>query len=44
MLLDSPNVKHKAGALELKALERDTFDSRYVKQGARPTTKPLRSC
>ncbi|MEZ2299317.1 DUF4142 domain-containing protein [Variovorax sp. RCC_210] len=27
-----PSVKHKAVALELKALKGDTFDSRYVKQ------------
>jgi putative membrane protein len=31
-LPDSPSVKHKAVALELKALKGDTFDSRYVKQ------------
>jgi putative membrane protein len=31
-LPDGPSVKHKAVALELKALKGDTFDSRYVKQ------------
>jgi putative membrane protein len=31
-LPDSPSVKHKTVALELKALKGDTFDSRYVKQ------------
>jgi hypothetical protein len=31
-LPDGPDVKHKATALEFKALKGDTFDSRYVKQ------------
>lgn len=31
-LPDSPSVKHKAVALEFKALSGATFDSRYVKQ------------
>lgn len=30
-LPDSPNVKHRAVAMELKALSGNTFDSRYVK-------------
>jgi putative membrane protein len=31
-LLDGPDVKHKAAALEFKALSGDMFNSRYVKQ------------
>lgn len=31
-LPDSPNVKHKAVAMEFKALSGNIFDSRYVKQ------------